>query len=177
MKAFSKIRLSKGTILELLFLILLLIFSYLLREKPSPSFEKGKAYKGYNQGLLKVTSEGPKAKPSEKKAEKLNSPQSLNYTQILQRNPFTPEGSYYPTPIPEIPFTLIAVKSSPPPSRAVLKSFTGEILLVKKGDKLFDGSKVVEIKEKAVILERLGKKRELKIFSVEVEKWKPKSSF
>lgn len=101
----------------------------------------------------------------------------LTYTHLNKRNPFTPEGSYFSQPIPEDPFTLIAVRLTPPPPTAVIRVFTGELLTVKKGDKLLDGAKVVEIKENSLILERLGKKRELKILSVEVEKWKPKKPF
>ncbi len=164
---------SKSMLFEFLFFFILLLFSYLLREKPSSFLEERIISKGYYKVLFNSTSEKSQEKPS----EKFNSTLSLNYTQIFKRNPFTLEGSYYPIPIPEIPFTLIAVKTSPSPTRAILRSFTGEVLIVKKGDKLFDGSKVVEVKENAVILERLGKKRELKIFSVEVERWKPKKSF
>jgi hypothetical protein len=169
---------SKSMLFEFLFFFILLLFSYLLREKPSSFLEERIISKGYYKVLFNSTSKNSTSEKSqEKPSEKFNSTLSLNYTQIFKRNPFTPEGSYYPVPIPEIPFTLIAVKTSPPPTKAILRSFTGEFLIVKKGDKLFDGSKVVEVKENAVILERLGKKRELKVFSVEVERWKPKKSF
>ncbi len=174
----EKLKFSRETLVELTLFFLFILASFLLRETPPKPSEK----KLNLQSQVELKEKEPSQRNAifETKGNitgKTPEKASLNYAYLFKRNPFTLEGSYSPTPIPENPFTLIAIRLSPSSKTAILKSFTGEFLTVKEGDKLLDGSKVVEISENKVVLERLGKKKELKIFSVEVEKWKPKRPF
>lgn len=96
------------------------------------------------------------------------------YTFLKRRNIFTPEGSYSEIEIPENAYILVAVKLGKP-KQAILKLFTGKLIVVKEKDLLIDGGKVLKITKNSVIIERLGKKRELYIFQYDIKQWEPKS--
>lgn len=154
--------------------ILFLVLAFFLREKPLLKVEKDFANFTSNNFTSNFT--GNFTEENNTLNVKNATLKLPSYSFLKKRNPFSPEGSYIGKPIPENPFSLIGIRAGSSPS-ALLKSFTGEIIVVKEGDKLIDGSRVVKIGENFVIIERLGKKRELKLFSVEVEKWKPKKNF
>lgn len=93
---------------------------------------------------------------------------------LESRNPFSSDGSYLDIALPENPYMLVAILSGKE-AKALIKNFTGDLVVVKKGDTLIDGAKVKKITEKSLIVTKDGKDRELKIFNVEIERWKPKN--
>ncbi|MCX8042435.1 MAG: hypothetical protein N3A56_08130 [Thermodesulfobacteriaceae bacterium] len=171
-----KIRVTKSILLEIAFLVGLLLLAFIFREKPlflpSPSY----LYNESNSTKINPSNSSEIKSSSQTKDTLAQNSSKVIYSFLKKRNPFSPEGSYSGMVIPENPYTLIAVKGGKP-SEAILKAFTGELLKVKVGDKLLDGSEVVKITENSVILKRLGKERELRIFKIEVDKWKPKKPF
>lgn len=163
---------SKEFILFLIFLLIALIF----KQSPTPLAELEITYKREAESSAKTLSDFLENKTANETINEVSNQtiEKSSYVFIERRNLFTPEGSYSETTIPENPYTLVAIKLGEP-KQAILKLFTGDFIMVKEKDTLIDGAKVIKITEKSVIIERLGKKRELFIFKAEVEKWKPKS--
>lgn len=167
---------KRSTLFEVLFVLILLGSAILLREKPpvlevSPRESPKPAPENItDQNLRERTSPISQVRDlssgNVKRISNKTGPQ-------VKRNPFTPEGSYSDLMIPENPYTLVAIMKGKP-SKALLKLFTGEVQAVKEGDTLLDGARVLKIGEKSVIIERLGKRQELKLLHIEVERWQIK---
>ncbi|MFN3406832.1 MAG: hypothetical protein ACK40E_03785 [Caldimicrobium sp.] len=168
----------KQTLLEGFFVAIFFIIAFVLREVP-PSLDELEK-KQQNQTYLQLADNFTENKsfalsPVTNSSEISNqTTKKKNYSHLKKRNVFTPEGSYSEIEIPDTPYVLVAVKLGKP-NQALLRLFTGEIITVKPKDLLLDGAKVVKINKNSVIIERLGKKKELYIFHYEVERWKPKS--
>lgn len=163
----------KKSLSEIMLFSMFLFLAILFREKPldpvSLSLESSNNLTQPSQDLS-CAKECDEAKKQNSREEK-----SLEgFPSFLKRrNLFSLEGSYSKFEIPENPYKLIGVKVDPSPE-AILKVFTGELIKVKIGQVLLDGSKVIAIKEDRVVLKRNDKTYELKIFDVEVKKWEPK---
>jgi len=174
----KNLRITKKFLLEFAVFVFLILVAFLFREKPVKI--ETSEYEFSSFPASNYTYNHTAYTKNETLNETLSKVQRIfettSYVYLKKRNPFSLEGSYLEKEIPENPFTLVAVKIAKEKS-AILKFFTGELIKVKEGSTLPDGSKVVKINPNSVILKRLGKKRELKIFQVEVEKWKPKKPF
>ncbi|MEM4919585.1 MAG: hypothetical protein QW518_09620 [Thermofilaceae archaeon] len=166
---------QKREVRELPFLLIALLFAYVLRDKPpmepklSLSIAKDRV-NNHTSNIMQPEESLPEKDVSKREGVDRGEPL---YNHLARRNPFTPEGSYSEIIIPENPYSLVAILVGKE-KRALLKFFTGEVRTVKEGELLIDGAKVLKIGENSVIIERLGKKKELKLFQVEVEKWKIK---
>jgi len=171
----KNIKLEPTFWIEFFFFLIMVILAFIFREKPyriSPlQLEALKKEIKTSNETQQANVKAGKEFPSE--PQKVS---NATYAFLKKRNPFSPEGSYLDKKVPDNPFTLVAVKVFPE-KEAILRFFTGELIKVKEGSTLPEGSKVVKINPNSVILKRLNKERELKIFQVEVEKWKPKRPF
>ena len=195
MKGFKlKFEKENFSLFELLLMALFLLVSIIFHEKPGPKDMISSSLppsKGDTQStpFHKAQTNATQFNATKSNATTTKATETLKanatltglkkpgpYENLARRNPFTPEGSYSEVAIPENPYTLIAIKLGPP-HQALLKLFTGEIITVKEKDKLLDGARVIKIKEKSVIIKRLNKERELHLFNIEVDKWRPKKSF
>lgn len=164
--------------LELSFLIVFLLVAFLFRERPEILENLHRI-----SSEERVPSEPSKREPSKAEGDRDNRTQGTQISAekrdtgkvstLARRNPFTPDGTYSDLVIPDNPYTLVAILKGNP-NRALVRLFTGEVKAIKEGDLLLDGSKVLKIEERSVIIERLGKRRELKLLHVEVEKWQIK---
>lgn len=166
---------QKREVRELPFLLIALLLAYILRAQPpvEPKVSFSLAQNetnNYTSNNTQIRESHPQSETSRQERERKAEPL---YNHLARRNPFTPEGSYSEIIIPENPYSLVAILVGKE-KRALLKFFTGEVRTVKEGELLIDGAKVLKIGENSVIIERLGKKKELKLFQVEVEKWKIK---
>lgn len=100
-----------------------------------------------------------------------------DYSHIAGRNIFAPGGSYDPVKykslavLPSNPYQLIGVLTSGG-KRAVFSLYTGEMVSLREGDKLLDGSVIKAIGPTAVTLKQGKTEREMKIFMLEKEKQK-----
>lgn len=169
---------------ELPILLFLFLFAYLLRDKPSIEKDSLTTITRYhlNEHLANHTENKTisgehtlsQNMTSTKGEEKTNlKREKLKYSYLTHRNPFSPEGSYSELILPENPYTLVAILTGKE-KRVIFKLFTGEMVIAKERDTLIDGAKVLKIKKNSVIIERLGNRKELRLFQIEVEKWKPK---
>lgn len=156
-----------------------LFISYIFTEKP----EIERDYKRFfiTQKIEKIETRENKENITDDKQEiKFILEKKIDLSEkvktINNRNPFSLEGSYINITLPEEPFKLVAVKTKPE-KEAILQSFKGDLIKVKEKDILFDGSKVIKIDYNKVILQKDKKKKELKLFYIEVDKWRPKKLF
>lgn len=150
---------------EIFFVLILIFLAYLFRETPI-SAEK--------TPVKTPKPQVPAQAVTEPATESITLPPlDAKYSNIKKRNLFTPEGSYTDQKIPEIPYTVVAIKIGKP-NQAILKLYTGELITVKKGDKLIDEAQVLEIKEKYIKIKRLDKTKKLTLFGGEIEKWQLK---
>ncbi|MEM4959489.1 MAG: hypothetical protein QXX12_06430 [Nanopusillaceae archaeon] len=166
---------QKREVKELPFLLLALLLAYILRAQPptEPKVSFSLAQNetnNYTSNNTQIKESHPQSDTSRQERARKAEP---HYNHLARRNPFTPEGSYSEMIIPETPYNLVAILVGKE-KRALLRFFTGELRPVKEGDILIDGAKVLKIDKDSVIIERLGKKKELRLFKVEVERWKIK---
>lgn len=167
---------KKNIVLESTLLTILLILAILFREKPSTSDEVPMRLSVTDNTTLEKSENVIRGDSSNGQlvVKPVQEKKVVNRAELLvRRNPFTPEGSYSDLMIPENPYTLVAVLNEKQ-RRALLRLFTGEIQAIKEGDILVDGARVLKIEEKSVIIEWLGKRQELKLLHIEVERWQIK---
>lgn len=92
------------------------------------------------------------------------------YQNIEGRNIFSPTGGYElpQTPgmvIPEKPYELVATLRGSE-RLAVFRDFTGSLVARKPGEKLADGSEIVQVNDRTVTLKKGDTQKEFKIFHV-----------
>lgn len=150
--------------LKVLFLLISLFIAYSLRERP-PQIDLSPRERDPSERQESPGNSSPESKERGRAVNLAFSPPP--------RNPFSPDGSYVEIELPENPYRLLAVKLGGTPE-ALLLDYQGQILRVRKGQRLPDNSTVIAIKDTSVTIRRLNRTQELTIFRVEVEKWKPK---
>ena len=91
------------------------------------------------------------------------------YTYLAERNIFVSTGSYEPPKgllqIPENPYNLVAVLKGNE-FRAVFKEFTGNIVVLKVGDRLIDGAVVEAIGNVSVTVRKEDVLRDYRLYEV-----------
>jgi hypothetical protein len=113
----------------------------------------------------------PARRVQPKEAVKPENPVSaaLSYTNIEKKNIFSAQKSYEllpaGVPMPEKPYDLVAVLRGNE-KRAIFRSYTGSLVSRKLGEKLADGSEVVEIGDTTVSLQKGTERKEQRIFVV-----------
>jgi len=141
---------------DFLVLTILCFLGFAFSERPSlelPSFQK-KSF--FSKKEMKI---------SEIKRHK------LEINDIMNRNLFTVDGSYGNKirNLPKNSYSLVAVVISGKEKRAILRDFTGRILVAKEKEKMIDGFVIEKINKNSVILKRGKQKKELKILSSKKE--------
>lgn len=139
-------------------LVLALLIPILLTNRPDISYKE----QPVARDIPRV-----KEKAEEKGMEKVAP--AKDFSNIEKRNIFSPDGSYITgkgkTPLTEISYRLIGVLTSGL-KRAVIADNTGEVFILKKGGKLYDGSVISRIDNTSVTLQMGRTKKELKIFDI-----------
>lgn len=156
-------KLPKDLLLFFTFIILAIILSQRPETKLNPKIERTSNESKINAENRTVVTDTKETIRSLKKASK-------DFSFVEKRNPFTPDGAYLDLLLPENPYILMAIKKGDP-DQALVRNYNGDVMIVKVGDSLIDGYRVIKITDRSIWLERAGKRKELKIFKVEVNKW------
>ncbi len=145
---------------DIIGLIVLLVLAFTFSEKPNTKVEVPK----HKKASSSPTTEKQELEKTEKKDKEKD-----KYAKIKERNIFSASGTYETVAelkIPENPYTLMAVLKEGDEKRVILKEFTGNIVVAKKGTKLIDGSTVKKIGDSYVEIKKGKETRKLAIFEV-----------
>ncbi|MDI6889843.1 MAG: hypothetical protein QMC83_02730 [Thermodesulfovibrionales bacterium] len=119
------------------------------------------------------TAEPEKKKDMTETITRVEKQRVRQYKHIEERNIFSPDGVYRivkgEAPPPENPYRFIGVLRGKD-KRAVFMDYTGEIITLKPGEKLGDGSVIRDIDILSVKLKKGKKETELRIFNLDREK-------
>jgi hypothetical protein len=139
------------------------------RNIPSPLVGEGEG-KGYFRGKDRKTLPAVSGEVSADQAtEKDALPAKERYKDLAKRNIFEADGSYERPKglivLPENPYNLIAVLEGKE-KRAIFREYTGDMVSFKKGEKMIDGSVIMEIGRMDVKVKKGKNIREYRIFDV-----------
>lgn len=150
--------------IDLLLLALFIILGLSLVEKPGP----GNRVNLQDTGALQAAGRGPAdAKPLlPPKTEPIP---VRGDPKIYERNIFSVDGSYASVSdlkqTPESSYNLIAVLRGKE-KRAVFREYSGNMVFLKTGDKLIDGSIIADIDKLSVRTKKGSETKEYRIFDV-----------
>lgn len=170
----KRLQFNKVRMIEFFSLILLLLISYLLRDRPKEVYESLQAPGNKSEVFSLGSSNMTDALERDDLVEEKNKDRALDA--LKKRNPFSLEGSYLEFPIPDPPYKLVAVRTGKKPE-AIIRDYTGALKKVGPKEVLPDGSKVLRIGANFIEFKRLDRIYKIYIYNVEVEKWKPKRPF
>jgi len=124
----------------------------------------------YNEQPVTRHIPGVKEGTEEKGMEKVA--RTEGFSNIEERNIFSPDGSYIikgKTPLTGEFYRLIGILTSGA-KKAVFVDYTGEVFILKEGERLYEGSVISRIDNISVTLKKGKEKKLLKVFDFDKNK-------